>query len=218
MDILLELSGYILLVIAGIIPIVNPFSSAPVFMALTAHVSSKERRSVAMWACIYMSALLIVFLALGALILQFFGISLLSLRLAGGMVIAYMGFRMLFPSEHQENSAANNSTQDPHSLTFTPLAIPMLCGPGSISVVLAIATDISQVDALFEKMLGYIVVSIGIMISAFICFLVLWSSGKVVGFLGKNGINAVTKLMGFFLICVGVEFVVTSLNLDVILK
>lgn len=216
MEIFLELIGYIFLVVAGIIPIVNPFSSAPVFIALTQHVSSEERRSVALWACTYMSLLLIVFLLVGALILQFFGISLLSLRLAGGMVIAYMGFRMLFPSEHQGDSVSNNTAQDPQSLTFTPLAIPMLCGPGSISVVLAIATEISQVDVLFEKILGYVVVAIGIMISAFICFLVLWSSGKVVNFLGKNGINAVTKLMGFFLICVGVEFVVSSLNLNVL--
>ena len=210
MALALDLVGYVFIVVLGIVPIVNPFSTAPVFISMTAHVSSKERHMTATMACLYMGLLLLVFLFIGALILQFFGISLKSLRLAGGLVIAYIGFRMLFPSEQVNPPENDEPKHDPRQLAFTPLALPMLCGPGSISVVLAMATQLSANEAMLNKIVGYVVVAIGIILSAFICWLVLWSSGSVVRFLGKSGIEAITKLMGFLLICIGMEFVLSG--------
>ncbi len=210
MSVVLDLLSYVLVVVLGIVPIVNPFSTAPVFISMTAHVSSSERHRTATLACIYMAALLIVFLLLGTLILQFFGISMQSLRLAGGLVIAFMGFRMLFPAEHPTPTAGDDRNRDPRNLAFTPLALPMLCGPGSISVVLAMATQVSEQQTLAMKVGGYAVVAVGILVSAFICWLTLWSSGAVVRFLGQSGIDASTKLMGFLLICIGVEFVLSG--------
>ena len=72
------------------------------------------------------------------------------------------------------------------------------------------ATEVSQQQILLNKAVGYFVVSVGIIVSAFICWLVLWSSGSVVKFLGKSGIDAVTKLMGFLLVCIGMEFVLSA--------
>lgn len=209
----IDLLSYILLVTMSIVPIVNPFSTAPVFISMTAHLQSTERRQIATMACIYMGLLLLMFLFLGTLLLQFFGISMPSLRLAGGLVISFMGFRMLFPPDIGTNTVSGNDQQDARQLTFTPLAIPMLCGPGSISVVLAMATDVSLITDVTTKVAGYAVVSLGIIASTLACWLVLWSSGKVVRFLGKGGIDAITKLMGFFLICVGVEFVISGIRL-----
>ncbi len=157
-----------------------------------------------------MALLLIVFLFFGTYILQFFGISLKSLRVAGGLVIGYMGFRMLFPAERTQIPGASESKQDARSLAFTPLAMPMLVGPGSISVVLAMAAHISAIEPLPSKIWGYVVVAVGIAISSLICWAVLWSSGAVVRFLGNSGIEAMTKLMGFLLICIGVEFVLSG--------
>ncbi len=210
MSLAIELFGYVFSVVLGIVPIVNPFSTAPVFIAMTAHVSSDERHKTATLACIYMCVLLIVFLLLGSFILQFFGISLKSLRLAGGLVIAYMGFRMLFPPELNSAESSSQPEKDPRELAFTPLALPMLCGPGSISVVLAMATVVSQQEDTLNMTIGYGVVAVGIIIASFICWLVLWSSGAVVRFLGKTGIDATTKLMGFLLICIGAEFVLSG--------
>lgn len=210
MSLVFDLVGYIFLVVLGIVPIVNPFSTAPVFISMTAHVSSADRRKTATSACLYMGILLLVFLSLGPLILQFFGISLKSLRLAGGLVIAYMGFRMLFPPDRVVDSSGDERMRDPRSLAFTPLALPMLCGPGSISVVLSMATKVSEQAEFLNKAVGYGVVAVGIVLSAFICWLVLWSSGAVVRFLGKNGIDATTKLMGFLLVCIGMEFVLSG--------
>ena len=210
MDLAIEISGYVLAVVLGIVPIVNPFSTAPVFISMTSHVSKAERKHTATLACVYMAGLLLVFLLLGTIIMQFFGISLMSLKIAGGLVIAYMGFRMLFPPESGSQDSGSSSARDPRDLAFTPLALPMLCGPGSISVVLAMAANVSGQDILLNKVVGYGVVAVGILISTFICWLVLWSSGAVVRFLGKNGIDATTKLMGFLLICIGTEFVLSA--------
>ncbi len=210
MSVPLELFGYISLVVLGIVPIINPFSTAPIFISMTANMSGGERRKTATLACFYMALLLLVFLLLGTLILQFFGISLRSLRVAGGLVIAYMGFRMLFPAEQVNNAASAGSNRDPQSVAFTPLAMPMLAGPGSISVVLAMAAKVSEVELMTSRIWGYVVVAIGIAVSSAICWAVLWSSGSVVRFLGKNGIDAMTKLMGFLLVCIGVEFVLSG--------
>ncbi len=210
MDIAFDLVGYVLIVVLGIVPIVNPFSTAPVFISLTSHVANSERKHTATLACIYMAVLLLVFLLLGTTIMQFFGISLQSLKIAGGLVIGYMGFRMLFPPDADQVEVESSAKRDPRSLAFTPLALPMLCGPGSISVVLAMAAKVSDQQILVNEIAGYAVVATGIVLSSIICWLVLWSSGSVVRFLGKNGIEATTKLMGFLLICIGTEFVLSG--------
>ncbi len=210
MDIAFELVGFVLIVVLGIVPIVNPFSTAPVFISMTSHVHKSERRHTATMACLYMAGLLLTFLLLGTTIMQFFGISLQSLKIAGGLVIGFMGFRMLFPPEPHPLEQDSNTKRDPRDLAFTPLALPMLCGPGSISVVLAMAARVSEQQDLINQIAGYAVVGTGVVISAFICWLVLWSSGAVVRFLGNNGIDAITKLMGFLLICIGTEFVLSG--------
>lgn len=209
----MELVSYVLLVVMGIVPIANPFSTAPLFIAMTAHASKSEKQKTVTLACIYMFIILTVFLLLGSLILQFFGISLQSIRIAGGLIIGYMGFRMLFPADAVAADIDDQETKNYRTLAFTPLALPMLSGPGSISVVLAMATEIATVEDFTHRIIGYGVVGFGILLSSLICWLVLWSSGGVVRLLGNTGIEAITKLMGFLLVCIGAEFVVTGSGL-----
>jgi len=206
----LEHLGYIVAVVLGIFPIANPFSTAPILISLTPTASEQTRKRLATRACIYMAALLTLFLLLGALILQFFGITLQSLRIAGGLVVAYLGFRMLFPPERLTAAKEDSADDDPLQLAFVPMAMPMLSGPGSISVVLAMATQVAQQEDIATMIAGYAVVTAGIFVSAFLCWIVLWSSGAIVRFLGKGGIEAATKLMGFLLICMGTQFVLTG--------
>lgn len=206
----LEYLGYIVAVVLGIVPIANPFGAAPILVSLTPTASDQMRKRLATRACIYMAALLTVFLLLGALILQFFGITLQSLRIAGGLVIAYLGFRMLFPPEHSTSARAESGSEETLQLAFVPMAMPILSGPGSISVVLAMATQVAQLEDLAMRVAVYVVVAAGIFISAFLCWIVLWSSSAIVRFLGKGGIEAATKLMGFLLVCIGTQFVLTG--------
>jgi multiple antibiotic resistance protein len=201
----------LLLVIGGLIPIANPFSTAPLFLALTSSFGAEESARTAKLCTIYMFIVLTSFLFVGVFLLSFFGVSLPSLRVAGGLVIAYIGFRMLFPPAVAAAAEAL-SPGKPEDVSFTPLAMPMLSGPGSISVVIAMASEIGEIESVIHRFLGYSLVTFGIGISAFICWLVLRASDKVVKFMGATGIDALTKVMGFFLICIGVEFVANGID------
>ncbi len=211
MNLIIEYSGYVLLVVAGLIPIANPFSTAPLFIGMTAELSTTQRNKIAKLSTLYMFVILTVFLLLGAVILNFFGISLHALRIAGGLIIAVIGFRMLFEDD-SKSKEANITEQDANKIAFTPLAMPMLSGPGSIAVIMSMAVSVSELETLSNQMLGYLVVTLGIALSSFICWLVLRVSGRVVNFMGESGIDALTKIMGFLLVSIGVQFIITGMQ------
>ncbi len=187
--------------VSALLPIANPFSAAPVFVAITRRMSESHRNQQARMAAIYMASLLLGAFLAGALILQFFGISIPALRIAGGLVIARIGFVMLSPEPgdtlRQEDQ---DEALDKTDIAFTPIAMPLLSGPGSIAVAISMATSV-------DRPVDHIAVMIGILIVSFLSWLVLRSSTKIVKFLGSTGVNVLTRLMGLALVCVGVQFI-----------
>lgn len=212
MEFSLQILSYVLLVVAALVPIANPFSTAPLFVTLTAGADKKQRKHIAFLCSLYMFGLLVLFLLLGTVLLNFFGVSLPALRIAGGLIVATIGFRMVFETKAIEPKSTVVNHDSLSKIAFTPLAMPMLSGPGSISVVMSMTAQISEVESLTSQIIGYAVVILGIGVSAIICWLVLRASGSVVKFLGQNGIDALTKVMGFLLVSIGVEFVVAGLK------
>jgi len=139
MQIISDLFSYIAIVVIGLLPIANPFSTAPIFLAVTSKLDAESKSKLLKLTCIYMFATLIIFLLAGALILSFFGISVSALRIAGGLIITVLGFRILFPSNTAEKeNAAVTTYEQAKGLAFTPLAMPMLSGPGSIAVIIEV--------------------------------------------------------------------------------
>ena len=208
-----EFFYYIGIVIIGLLPIANPFSTAPVFLAVTKSLDNESRYKLLKLTCIYMFCILIVFLLAGALILSFFGISVSALRIAGGLIITVLGFRMLFPKTSQEDDGQTaHSYEQAKGLAFTPLAMPMLSGPGSIAVIVSMAAEISENQDILKMIAGYIIVALGIFVTVVVCWIVLRSSTKITKFLGPSGIDALTRIMGFILICIGVEFTVSGIK------
>jgi multiple antibiotic resistance protein len=189
----------VLLAIAGLLPIMNPFSTAPLLIALTAGMTPQERARQTLLGCLYAFAILSTFLIAGRFIISFFGISLPGIRIAGGLLISTLGFRMVFPPETRKDEAVVAKTD----IAFSPLAMPSLSGPGSISVVLATSAQIPDDRIL----LGNIIMLIGIGLTTLITWLVLSGSFVLVRFLGPSGIDALTRIFGFLLICIGVQFV-----------
>ncbi|HNP64141.1 MAG TPA: MarC family NAAT transporter [Woeseiaceae bacterium] len=186
----------------GIFPIANPFSTAVVFLTITERFSEEQRRQQALLACVYMAVILITFLLLGTLIMNFFGISVPGLRIAGGLIVARIGFGMLHSKA--ENEMPEESRKEAVQMTdvaFTPLAMPMLSGPGSIAVTIGMATD---ADGVGENLA--IVVGIGLV--ALVSWLVLRASARVVSVMGVTGMNALGRIMGFLLVCIGIQFIV----------
>ncbi|MDH5500509.1 MAG: MarC family NAAT transporter [Gammaproteobacteria bacterium] len=187
--------------VGALLPIANPVSTAPVFVAITRRMSHVRRNQQARMAAIYMACILMVALLAGALILKFFGISLPALRMAGGLIIARIGFKMLDPAaEEALPEQDQREALDRRDIAFAPVAMPLLSGPGSIAVTISMATSV-------DKISDFIPVYFGIAIVAFISWLVLRSSSRIIGFMGTSGVNVLTRIMGLILVCVGIQFV-----------
>lgn len=191
--------------IIALLPIVNPFSVAVTFISLSKDMDDGKRNRQALLASVYMAIILIVFLVAGVLIMKFFGISLPGIRIAGGIIILYIGFRMLNPQpQDPQLQAAGRSPADDDDIAFTPVAMPMLSGPGAIAVTIGMAAN---ADSRFE----YIGETLGIIVVALITYILLRISGSVKRLLGSYGVIILTRIMGFILICIAVQFVMLGI-------
>jgi multiple antibiotic resistance protein len=199
------------LAIGALLPIMNPFSTAPLFVSLTADMDSRRRNHQALMGCVYAFAILVVFLLLGSAIIEFFGISIAGIRVAGGLIISYVGFRMLFPPSQPATPVEGTLQASDRDIAFTPIAMPSLAGPGSISVVLSAAAQIRSVRPQ-DWHLIYVAVIIGMALTLILSYLVLRTASSMVRFLGQGGIDAMTRIFGFLLVCIGMQFLLTGLG------
>jgi multiple antibiotic resistance protein len=189
--------------VVALLPIINPFSTAPMFLAITEGDTETERREQARKAVIYMVCILVAFLVGGTFIMQFFGLSLPGLRIAGGILVAGVGMRMLYPKDTDQTSAEHQESKRKRDVSFTPLAMPSLAGPGAISVTIGLTS-------LATSWLDFVAIILGILLVAIMVFVTLRLSTRLVGVLGVNGLHAMTKIMGFLILCVGVQFIVNG--------
>ncbi len=190
----------------ALLPIVNPFSTVPVFIALTQQFTTEQRRKTARMATIYMAIILLVAFVGGAIILNFFGISHNALRIAGGLIIASMGFSMLNTESATKklSSESEDEARQSEEIAFTPLALPLMSGPGAIAVTISMATEA-------ENFREHIAIAVGIIVVAIVSWMVLRASEKVQSLIGVTGGTVITRLMGFILVCIGVQFVMTGI-------
>jgi multiple antibiotic resistance protein len=190
--------------VISLLPIVNPFSVAVTFISLSKDMDDDKKNKQALLASVYMAVILIVFLIAGVLIMRFFGISLPGIRIAGGIIITYIGFRMLNPEHRDLQLQGAGAAPADDDIAFTPIAMPMLSGPGAIAVTIGMAAN---ADSKFE----YIGETLGIIAVALISYILLRIAGSVKRLLGNYGIIILTRIMGFLLICIGVQFVMLGI-------
>lgn len=189
----------------ALLPITNPFSTAPVFASLTQRFSAERRNQQAWMASVYTASTLLAALVAGALIMSFFGITLPALRIAGGLVVARVGFGMLNPApQDQLPDDSRNEAMDMADIAFTPIAMPLLSGPGSIAMTISMASEA-------DGALDYLAIGLGIVAVSWFALLVLRSSTRVAAALGVTGMNVLTRLMGLVLVCIGVQFIFRGL-------
>jgi multiple antibiotic resistance protein len=198
---------YIVSTVGALLPIVNPLSTVGLVVSITQDLTEAERRAQIARACIYMFAILTAFLVAGGVIMGFFGISIPGLRIAGGLIVSYIGFRMLFPDVVGISGQQQAEAEHKRDVSFTPLAMPMLSGPGAIGVIIGIASTAQQGE---RVLLNHALVAIGIALTAVISYVVLRAATRLNSLLGATGMNAITGLMGFLLICIGVQFVING--------
>ena len=205
------------LALITLVPIINPVSTAVLLLSISAHLSPKERNKQILWACIYMTGILVTFLLLGHFVMIAFGISVPGIRIAGGLVITFLGFRMLFPDESKLTREEKKEALQKSDISFSPLAMPSLSGPGAIAAVITMSSSIDGRHGM-DRVFAYTGIILAIVITAILSWLILRGAGLLRRILGVNGVDSLSRIMGFLLICIGAQFAidgVRDLALDV---
>jgi multiple antibiotic resistance protein len=196
-------------IFAALISVVNPLGTIPVFISLTKEETKRNRNKTAIWTSFNVAVILLISFFIGNYVLQFFGVSINSLRIAGGLIITAAGFSLLNGSFTKHKGMKRSSVQvdleTRAEVSLTPLAIPMLAGPGSISLLIAYnQTATSFYDFLWG--------TAAIIATSLVVFLVLKSSQFIVKLLGGSGLNAVSRIIGFIEIAIGIEYVTSAIQ------
>jgi len=191
-------------IFAALFSVINPLGTVPIFVGLTQSDSKINRDKTAFWTSINVLAILVVSFFAGKFVLQFFGISINSLRMAGGLIITTSGFALLTGSFAKHKGMKKSSVQADietrSEVSLTPLAIPMLAGPGSISLLITYNETLQSTSN--------ISIVLGAILMVCICvYAVLRTSYGIVKYLGASGINAVSRIIGFIVIAIGIEYV-----------
>lgn len=203
---MLEMQEYLKIFI-GIFAILNPLGAVPLYLSLTAHHSEQDKKYVAMTAAKAAAIILLVTLFFGELILSFFGISVNSFRVGGGILILLMAISML----HAQTSGAKNTEAERveaskrESIAIVPLAMPMLAGPGAISSIILYGNRAQDWQ-------HYLIVSLEIVLVGIIIAILLRLSGKIAKRLGQTGMNIITRVMGLILAAIAIEFISLGLK------
>ncbi|MDP5077648.1 MAG: MarC family NAAT transporter [Nonlabens sp.] len=196
-----------LLSFGSLFSITNPLGTVPIFVGLTSDDNSAEQTKTALLTGLNVGVILVVSFFAGKYILSFFGISLDSLRIAGGMIIVSSGFALLtgkFTKHKGMDKRVKDDAFNRESISLTPLAMPMIAGPGSISLLISLEQEVKTTASQSMVLLAILATAISI------C-LILGSSRFIVRFLGASGINAVSRLVGFIVIAIGIEYVSSSI-------
>ncbi|NVN94131.1 MAG: NAAT family transporter [Bacteroidetes bacterium] len=192
-------------VFAALFSIMNPLGTVPIFVGLTKEKTRKEIINIAFYASLNVFIILLISFFLGKYLLIFFGISIQSLKVAGGLIIATSGFALLngtFTKHKGMKKSVKEDASERSHITLTPLAIPMLAGPGTISLLI---TYNQEYKGLVEVLtLTFAMLSISV-----ITFFILKSSNIIVKYLGASGLNALSRIIGFIVIAIGVEYILS---------
>ena len=192
--------------IVALLPVINPVASTPVVLTITEGDTEERRTHQVKMGCFYMVVILVSCLFGGSFIIRFFGISIPGIRIAGGLLVSGLALSMLAtPREDSDERRRREEARAKRDISLTPLAMPMLSGPGSIAVTMGFSS-------LADHWLDYAAIILGIVTVAVISYLTLRLSGRMVRLVGANGMNALNKFMGFLLLCIGVQFVVNGVT------
>jgi multiple antibiotic resistance protein len=183
----------------ALFPIVNPFGGVPLFFAMTAEDPAPERNRTALRTAVYVFAILVVFMFFGRFVLNFFGISLPVLKVAGGLIVANTAWGMVTASTRM-TPAESHEASTKTDISLTPMAMPILSGPGSIGVVMGLAATASGATT-------YVGMVIGIAALALSVYLFLRLGGPLVGKLGPSAVGGITRIFGFLIFAVAVQLV-----------
>lgn len=200
-----DLLPFALLCFTSFFTLTNPLGTMPVFLTMTNGMNDHERKAIVRRATIVSFITLMVFTFSGQFLFKFFDISSNGFRIAGGFIIFKIGFDMLQARYSNAKLKEEEVKTYADDISITPLAIPMLCGPGAIANAIMLMDDASTLS-LKGTLIGIIA------LVYFITFLILQASTRLVRILGETGNNVMMRLMGLILMVIAVECFVSGLK------
>ncbi|MBU1199160.1 MAG: MarC family protein [Nanoarchaeota archaeon] len=190
----------------GLFAIINPFSTGLVFLGLTSNDSEQRKKFLAKKASILCMIIMFLFMISGSLIFKIFSISIEAFQIAGGLLVAKVGFDMLNPKLKSEQSEdEHKESKQKKDISLIPLAIPMLSGPGAITTGIV---WMSQATGMWNK-IGLLVI---ILIISAIAYIVLRNAKYLKKVLGTTGTNVIERLMGLIVLVMGIQFIINALR------
>jgi len=196
-----------LVLLGAIFSVLNPIGAIPFFVGLTHDYSKKDRSRVSLMTAINVCIILLISFFVGEYVLKFFGITISALRTAGGILIASSGFGLLNANPKKRKGISKEVEEDlqtRNSIALTPLAMPMLAGPGSISLLIAFYQDHNSTIDVAASTTAIVVVS-------FLIFLILRSAHYLAKYLGASGIVAISRIVGFLTVAIGIQYIISAI-------
>lgn len=198
-----SLFPFALLCFTSFFTLINPLGTMPVFLSMTAGMSNDERKRIITKATLVAFLIMILFTVFGRFLFQFFGLSTNGFRIAGGIIILKIGYDMLQARYTHIKINEKELEHVENDISVTPLAIPMLCGPGAIANSIVLMED-AQDWVKKCTLMGVIALVF------FITYLILRASTKLVRLMGETGNNVMMRLMGLILMVIAVECFVSG--------
>lgn len=185
--------------------IMNPISNLPAYMALVADDSQKISRKIAFRSLLIAFVIVTVFIFSGDFIFKVFGITIVSFRIAGGILVAVIGYHMINGNHSPSYKGMEQQTvnSDPMSIAISPLAMPLFAGPGTITTALSLANGGLQ---------NQLITVVAFALLCVITYLLLRSAKQIAGFLGENLMKIITKMMGLLLFSIGIQMIIVSVQ------
>jgi MarC family membrane protein len=196
-----------LLLFAALFSVLNPIGTIPIFVGLTDGYSKSELSKTSLWTAINVFIILMITFFVGQYVLSFFGITITALRIAGGIIITNSGFSLLngqFSKNKGINKKTEEEAQERSDIALTPLAMPMLAGPGSMSLLIAFYQEHNSTSEIIWSCIAILVV-------AFVIFLILRSAYYLSKLLGSSGIVAISRIVGFLTIAIGIQYIISAI-------
>ena len=186
--------------------VINPLESLPVFLELLAGADDQAHRRVARLSCFYATLLIFFFLIFGTVLLNIFSVPLSMIRIVGGIILMRIGFELFLPSPVSGllHPGASGSDEPGSNIAFVPLAMPLMFGPGVLATVMGMCSMVHHPIADFVSLFAISLACLGAM---FVIYLILAYAKEVMGRLGPRGIDAATRIVGFFISAMGMGLV-----------
>lgn len=200
-----------------ILPLANPLTTVALFLGLSGNMSRREQKRQIMQTCIYVFVIMLMAFYGGQLILETFGISIPGLRMAGGLIVGLIGINMLFSPQKSgsdieagdKQSQLRRTSAEQINIAFVPLAMPSTAGPGTIALLISTATQIKSGTDITPWVLA-VAPTLTFLCVSLILWVCLSSAGLIMKKLGAGGIAAISRLMGFLLVCLGMQFIING--------